>query len=978
MLNIKINTSSVIAVFVMGLASYSGNLAAQVKPKTDPIKRDTNFIPTPTTSGDINNGYIVLKKTEVIGAVTFVPDSRFNQLAHASIGSLLQGQVAGLKVVNTSGSPGSGALLTIRGASTFNGGNTPLFILDGIPVKADRFSNPLTKNSDNDPLADINPFDIASVTILKDAASTSLYGMRGANGVVIINTYGGTNGKTLLDFSGFSGVMDAPPTQEVYNAAQYRSFILEKEKLRGFTDAQINSGIGRYLLTSTPASQIQRYNNDTDWQDQVTRKGIYNDYHLNLRGGDGVSKYSLNVGYTSQTGGVDMTDYSRFSTRFNLDYKVGRKLSFLNSLAYTKTGRNLRDEGNSTNINPLFLSAVKSPTLAAFKQDLAGNDLRDLDSADYAGRNNPYAVINRMRGENSTNRITGKIIGQYTFNQYLNLKIGVSGDFYRLDEKRFRPAAGFMAETYVIRSSSEKNSTELMVNNENVLTYSRTSKSGQHALNAFVGNSFQVTSQDSKTVVTVNSNSDEFGGINTSDQKSLDSIGSFSPTWNLMSFFAGAQYAYKSKYIIGANVRADGSSRFAEGKQWGYFPSVSAAWRISAEPFMKDSKLISEFKLRTSYGLSGNQEVGYTNAFNVLSSSNYSDYAGVKISSLGNPNFTWEETSQFDIGLDLGFAKNRISVTADYYSRDTYNLYNTIRLPGISGFSTYAVSEGSVTNKGFEFGIAAKILTGKFGWQMGLNTAYNKNKITELPTLFTTVSNYGDFGGQLMLGGSIGSFYGYKALGVYKSTADVKVKNGVDNANPFQGGDIVFEDKDGNGIIDQSDRQIIGNVNPDYYGGFTNTFSYKNFDLNVFVDFSVGNEVYNAQRVALEGMANYDNQSITIDSRWRKDGDVTDMPRSLHGDAVGNTRFSSRWIEDGSFARIKSLTLGYTLPLKGSLKGIFTNARVLLTAQNLYTFTDYKGGNPEVASVTNSMMYGLDYANIPQPRSILLGLKLGL
>lgn len=973
MFTIKINSSSAIAVFLLGLVAYSGNLAAQV-----PVKQDTTIVPAPLTSVYINNGYIGLRKTDVIGAITYVPDSRFSQLAHVSITSLLQGQVPGLKVVNTSGSPGSGALLNIRGVSTFNAGNTPLFILDGIPIKADRFSNAMTRNSDNDPLADINPSDIASVTVLKDAASTSLYGMRGANGVVIVNTYGGTNGKTLLDFSGFSGIVDTPPHQSVFNAAQYRSFMLEKEKLRGLSDAQINNGVGRYLLTSTPANQVQRYNNDTDWQDEVTRKGVYNDYHLNLRGGDAVSKYSVNVGYTTQAGGIDNTNYNRFSTRFNLDYKVGRKLSFLNSLAYTKSGRNLRDEGNSTNINPLFLAAVKSPTLTSFKQDLAGNNLRDLDSADYAGRNNPYSVINRMRGENSTNRITGKIIGQYTFNPYLNLKIGVSGDFYRLDEKRFRPAAGFMPEAYVIRSSAEKNSTELMVNNENLLSYARTSKSGEHALSAFVGNSFQVTAQDSKYAVTVNANSDEFGGINTGDQKSLDSIGSSSPTWNLMSFFAGAQYAFKSKYIVGANVRADGSSRFAEGKQWGYFPSISAAWRISAEPFLKNSKAISELKLRTSYGLSGNQEVGYYNAFNVLTSSNYSDYAGVRIGSLGNPDFTWEETAQFNLGLDVGFAKDRVSISADYYAKKTYNLYNTIRLPGISGFNTYAVSEGTVKNKGIELGITAKLLDGKFGWQMSVNAAYNKNEISELPKLFTSVKSYGDFAGELSIGTSIGSFYGYKALGVYKSTADVKLRNGADNANPFQGGDMIFEDKDGNGIIDQADRQIIGNVNPDYYGGFTNVFSFRNFDLNVFVDFSVGNQVYNAQRAALEGMTNYDNQSTTIENRWKKDGDVTDMPRALHGDAVGNTRFSSRWIENGSYARIKALTLGYTLPLQGTFKRVFTNARILLTAQNVYTFTNYKGGNPELGSVSNQMMYGLDYGNIPQTRSILLGLKLGL
>lgn len=978
MFPIKINSSSAIALCFLGLIAYSDKLVAQVAPKKPVIKQDTIRVVPPNAATDVNLGYLALKSTDVIAAVSQVPDNRFNQFAHASISSMLQGLVPGLKVVNTSGAPGASALLTIRGIATLNGGTAPLFIIDGIPVKSDRFLNPVSRNADNDPMVDLNPADIASVVVLKDAGSTALYGMRGSNGVILVNTYGGTNGKTLLDFSSFTGVMTAPAHQDVLSAAQYRAYIIEKERARGLSDAQINSGVGKYLLLSTPAAQVQRYNNDTDWQDQVTSKGLYNDYHLNLRGGDGVSKYALNVGYTKATGGIEHTDFNRFSTRFNLDYRVGRKLAFLNTLSYTKTGRNLRDAGNATATSPLFLSRVKNPMLAPFMQDLMGTDLRDLDSADFAGRNNPYAVINRMRGKNSTNRITGKIVGQYTFTRFLNLKVGVSGDYDRLNEKRFRPAEGFLPEAYVIRTAAEQNATELMVNNENTLNYARTSFSGKHSFTAFVGNAFQVTAQDSKYAVTVNSNSDALGGINTTDQKSLDSIGSFSPSWHLMSFFAGTQYAFKSKYLLGANVRADGSSRFAKGHQWGYFPSVSGAWRVAAEPFMKNVKAFSELKLRTSFGLSGNQDVGYYNGFNVLTSANYSDYAGVRIGSLGNPDFTWEKTRQFNLGIDIGLFQDRITVTTDYYVKKTTNLYNTVKLPGISGFNTYAISNGAVSNKGLELGISAKILKGKLAWQSSFNATYHKNKVTELPKLFSAVGNYGDFSGLVSLGSSIGSFYGYKALGVYKSTADVNLKNGTDNAYPFQGGDVIYEDKDGNGVIDQLDRQIIGKVNPDYYGGFSNVFTYKNFDLNIFVDFSVGNQIYNAQRAALEAMSNYDNQSTAIEHRWRKDGDLTDMPRLLQGDPAGNTRFSNRWIEDASYARIKALTIGYTLPLKREFKGIFSNARIFLTGQNLYTFSDYKGLSPDLGSATNPIMYSVDYGNVPQLRSVLLGLKLGL
>jgi TonB-dependent starch-binding outer membrane protein SusC len=926
----------------------------------------------------INIGYSVNQRKYITGAVSGVPGNRIKELAPVSVDALLQGQSTGLQVVNTSGAPGSGALTIIRGSSTLNAGSLPLYIVDGVPVKVNRFSNSLTRNADNNPLADINPQDIASITVLKDAQATAIYGMRGANGVIIINTTAGTAGKTYLDFSGYTGIMQAPEKVPVLNPDQYRAYIIEKEVARGLTQAEIDNGVGRYLLLSTPANQVERYNNNTDWQDMVLRNGFLNNYHLNLRGGDAIAKYSLNIGYTNQTGVIENTDFSRFSTRFNLDYKVGRKLSFLNSLSYTRTDRTLKDEGNSFNTNPLYLAALKSPTLTAFQQNVAGEDLRDLDSADYAGRSNPYSVINRMRNENNTNRISGKIIGQYVFSPNLKLQMGIAADYFRLDEARFRPSAGFLPEGYIIRASSEGKSTELMLLNENILTYTKALKGGKHAISAFVGNAIQMTSQDAKAARAVNSTSDEFSSINTSDPLSIDSIYSSSPSWKLLSFFGNAQYTLENKYIFSASLRADGSSRFAEGNRWGYFPSVAAAWRIGAEPFLQHNRLINDLKLRASYGITGNQEVGYYNAYNALIAAPYSNYSSVRFGILGNPDFKWEETKQFNAGMDMELLSGRLGVSLDFYVKKTSNLFNVIKLPGISGFESYAVSEGSVRNRGIEISVSSNVLKGALTWQAGLVATYNQNRVLSLPDKLDAEITYGDYSGIVQVGSAIGAFYGYNATGVYASNAHVNLKNGEDDLNPFRGGDIIFEDVDKNGIIDEKDRKVIGNTNPDLFGGFSNIFSYKNFDLTVFVDFASGNEVYNAQRASLESMSTYDNQSTTINNRWRNDGDVTDMPRLLHGDPVGNTRFSSRWLEDGSYVRFKAVTFGYNLPLKGYLKGVFKNARVLLSAQNLYTFTRYRGYSPEAGSINNTVTYGADYANIPQLKTFVLGVRLGL
>lgn len=928
----------------------------------------------------LNLGYTLPERTNVTGAVSVVNESRIKDLAPVSIDALLQGQAAGVRAVNISGAPGAGALVNLRGVTTINAGSQPLYIVDGIPVKSYRFRGALARNADNNPLADINPDDIASITVLKDGHATALYGMRGANGVIIINTYGGTSGKTYLDFSGYSGVMQAPDPLPVLDADKYREYTIEKERARGLSQAEIDNGIGRYLLLTTPASQLERYNNNTNWQQDALQTGRFNNYHLTLRGGDAVAKYSLNVGYTNQTGVIKNSSFERFSTRFNLDYKVGRRLSFLNTLSYTRTNRELQEEGNAFNTNPHFLSALKSPTLTAFQQSPEGEDLRDVDSADHAGRNNPYAVINRLKNESNTNRILGRITGQYTFSPNLNLRIAIAGDYFRLDESRFRPAAGFAPEGYIIRSSSAGKSYELMLMNENTLNYTKASKSGDQVIDAVLGSAFQTTAQDAKTGVYVNATSDQFSGIGSANETdpNLDSLGSSSPSWKLLSFFGTARYKYKDRYILEANFRADGSSRFARGRRWGYFPSVAAAWRIGEEAFLQNNKVISELKLRTSYGISGNQEVGYYNAFNAIVPAPYNNYSAVRFGILGNPDFQWETTRQFNAGLDAAFLAGRFGVTLDFYVKTTDHLFNTIKVPGISGFERYAVSQGAIRNRGMELTVSGKILTGKFGWQTNITAAYNKNEILSMPDKLDAVISYGDYSSVIRPGGAVGAFYGYNALGVYVSSSDVTVRNGVNNTDPFRGGDIIFEDMDENGIIDEADRKIIGNTNPDWYGGLYNAFSYKSFDLSVFIDFAVGHEVYNAQRAALESMSTYDNQSTAVLGHWTNEGDITGMPRLLHGDAVGNNRFSTRWLEDGSYARFKAITLGYNFPLKGIFKNVFKNARVLVTAQNLYTITKYSGFSAEVGSITNPMVYGADYGNVPPLKTFMAGIKLGL
>lgn len=972
-ITILVGLTSLVCLSHLANAQQPRQAPAAKKPVAKKPKKEIVMPQLPADSG-INIGYLKQRKSAILGVVAVVQENKLRELTAVSIDALLQGQVAGMQVVNTSGAPGAGALTAIRGAATINGGTLPLYIIDGIPVKTFRFPNSLAKNADHNPLADINPEDIAAVTVLKDGHATALYGMRGANGVVVINSSGGTAGKTYLNFSAYTGIMNAANELAVLDASSYRTFMLDKERARGLTDQEIANGVGRFLLFATPSNQIERYNNNTNWQDVVSKQGYYNNYHLKLRGGDAVSKYSLNVGYTNQSGTISKSDYERFTTRFNLDYKVSKKLTILNTISYSRTDKNLQDEGNAIQTNPLYLATIKSPMLTVWRQDLSGTDLSKADSADFVGKNNPYAVVNKLKNINSTNRIMGGITGRLEFSRFLTLNSSISADYIRLNETRFRPGEGFAPEDEIIRYAAENNSSEIMVMNENTLNYSKQFKN--HAFTALVGNAFQSTEQRNEFAQAINSPSDEFTSISATDPQLLDSISSFEPSWKLMSFFTGINYTYKGKYSIGANFRADGSSRFAKGKQWGYFPSVAVAWNLSAESFLKKSKSINEFRLRATYGRTGNQEVGYYGSYNALVPAIYKNQPGVRLGMIGNPNFTWEKTSQFDAGLDLTFFK-RLSISADFYIKETSDLLNYIDLPGISGFTNYFVNDGAIRNTGVEMSVSAKISKGKLGWQTNIVAAYNKNKILSHPQAQDPILNFGSYQSSSARGSSVGSFYGYNAIGVYRTTAEVTLKNGADNSYPFKGGDVIFEDVDKNGIIDQADRKVIGNSNPKFFGGFSNVFSFQKFDLTVFMDFALGGDVYNAQRASLEAMSTYDNQAVSVNSRWRNEGDATGMPRFLHGDAVGNTRFSSRWIEDGSYLRFKAITLGYNIPVRENRK-VFKSARILLTAQNLYTFTKYTGYGPEVGSSSNPLAYGADYGNVPQLKTFVVGLHLGL
>ncbi|MGV3505210.1 MAG: SusC/RagA family TonB-linked outer membrane protein [Adhaeribacter sp.] len=916
--------------------------------------------------------YIKQARKDALGAVDQLSEQHLQGQASPAVDALLQGKVAGLRATGYSGAPGSGTLIRIRGNSTLRAGTTPLYIVDGIPVAAARYQHTLTKSADINPLADINPEDIESITILKDAHATALYGARGANGVILIKTTSGTSGKTYLDFTGYTGIQQMPSQLPVLKADDYRAFILAKEQSRGLSEEQVRQNLYPAFYNDASHPDFQRYNNQSDWQDMVLERGTVNAANLKLKGGDALAKYAFNVGYIKQNGVVTDTKFERFNTRFNLDYKVSRKLRFFNSISYTRSDRKMQDEGNSPNTNPLLLATLKAPFLASHRQDPEGKNLSRLDSVDFANRSNPIALTTRVNSVNNTNHILGNIYAEYDFLPGLTGKVSLSADYFRLRESKFSPSVGITQVRNIQRYAAENNNVDLLAQNENTLTYTK-KIGGVHAFTGMAGNALVYLDRQLKSARSINSPSDEFSSISSTSAANIDSAGSSASNYVLASYFTSLHYGYADKYLLGFNLRADGSTRFGDNNRWAWFPAVAAAWRLSAEPFLAGSRL-SELKLRTSYGRSGNHEIGNYASKSAIVAANSFNFPGVRLGILGDPNLKWETTTQLDLGLDA--ALGRLSFSLDLYTKNTRDLLNFIYTPGVSGFHHYLTNSGSVRNRGVEFGAEGRILTGALSWTTNFNVAYNQNEVTALPGGESQVDDYGSFQSITQVGHAIGNFYGYKALGVYASDADVKVTNAY--GAPFKGGDIIFQDVNFDGVIDERDKKVIGNSSPDVFGGFGNTFAFRNFDLNLFFDFSYGNQVYNAQRAQLEAMSGYDNQSTAIQGRWQKAGDQTAMPRMLHGDAVGNTRFSSRWIEDASYTRLKALTLGYTVPEGSARFRVLQGARIYATAQNLLTLTGYKGYDPEVANVSLGHLYGVDYGSVPQLRSFILGVRLAL
>lgn len=926
------------------------------------------------------------------------------------IGNRLGGDVRSLQ---RSGTPTIGSSMFVRGINSINANAQPLIIVDGVELDMQFDATSLHSGHFNNLLSTVAASDIEKVTVLKNA--TALYGARGANGVILIETKRGHSMATRIDADITVGLSLIPRLPTMMNASQYRTYATE---LLGTIDGTENMDFN-FLNDSPDSYYYNMYHNNTDWSKEVYRNALTQNYSISVQGGDNVGMYNLSLGYADANSTAEGTDWSRMNVRFNTDITVWKNLSTKFNLAISRSTSHLFDDGASADVSEgtptsiTFLGLIKSPLLSPYQYNATINGFTELPSVadelfsplgEGYSLANPVGILEEGEGENKnytentnlsiqfepTLKITDDLKLTSLFNYSLN----------RVSELYTRPGdvvPSFQVPYYgyVYNGFSTLYSKQTNVLSNTHLDYSH--NFGAHTLAAFAGfryNYFYYRSDELTTQyysLQDNKSPNHSAGTN-----NYFTIGGLDETWKQMQWYGNVDYNYKNRYFATVSVLFEANSRFGDncdglglfGVKWAVFPSVQLGWVATNEAWFPKNTGIDYLRVNVGYDMSGNDDIGSYAARTLYTSVKFNKYAnGLLLTNIGNDKIKWETSYKFNAGFQAYLLHNRIGVSFDYFYSTTKDLltYRSFTTP-ISGNGGYWANNGELKNTGFEVSLSGKPVVMK-DWQVevGASVGHYKNEVTKLAGDSYTSSIYGTDNILTSVGNPVAMFYGYKTEGVFASDADAKAAGKDGNylyfedskgvKQEFKAGDVHFVDKNGDGMITEEDRFIIGDPNPDIYGNIFATVNWKDFTLSMNFNYSLGNDIYNYQRMLLNSGSNFYNQQVATTGRWRYENQVTDMPRSVYGDPMGNNRMSDRWIEDGSYLRLKTLTLSYRVPVYFSwLQGLTVTAEAI----NLFTLTKYLGSDPEF-SINNGVMYqGIDCGNVAQGRAFTLGLKINL
>ena len=934
---------------------------------------------------------------------------------------------ADVRAITRSGGPGYGAAMFIRGLNSLNANAQPLIVVDGIVQDMQQTRTALHYGDYNNLMLNINPEDIENVTIMKNA--TALYGAKGGNGVILIETKRGHSMATRIDANVGVGVTLKPRTPSMMDASQYR--VYASEMLGTYPDIQnyTDPNTFKFLIDDPSKFYYATYHNETDWKKEVYRTALTQNYNINVQGGDNIGMYNLSLGYTDGKSTAKENGFNRLNVRFNTDINIAKRLTTRFDMSYSKINRDVFDNGAPADFtqgvvsSPTFLALIKSPFLNPYTYNNVTRQLSSTlaDADDYLtvldgdlSLGNPTALLENGKAINK-NRV------ELThFNAVIAPRVDLGRNFFitetfsytldRISQRYYRPLGGM--PTFLIEGLGRvQNKAMSMFSKETIISSdTRMEWKKQMAANfisVYAGLRFNSFSYDDNEPQGQYSSAGNDKTPNISKNMDFIEATGVNDQWRSLTWYANADYNYRNRYFAQVTLAMEGNSRFGKqasgvkiaGVKWGIFPSVQLGWVMSNESWFPKTNAWNYMQIRAGWDLSGNDDI---NNYAARTSFGISKYlyksTAAQLNNIGNEEITWEQTRKVNLGLKTYLFANRVGIDFNYFMNHTSNLLTLKHFDNpIAGINNYWSNGGSLDNRGFELTVTGKPLVAKnVTIELGASVGHYKNKVKSLPDNTTiyldgaktaqgyTSSLYGDNNIATIVGQPLGMFYGYRTKGVFATDADARAagKNGylymVDNTGAhqeFKAGDVFFDDINGDGVISEADKTIIGNPNPDIYGNIFANVNLQNFNLYIGFNYSLGNDVFNYQRSVLEGGSNFYNQTTAMTNRWRTEQQQTSVPRISYGDPMGNSRFSDRWIEDGSYLRLKTVRLTYKVPVSLDwLQGL----SVWAEGNNLFTLTKYLGNDPE-SSANNGVLYqGIDPGNIALGRAFTLGLKINL
>lgn len=898
-----------------------------------------------------------------------------------TVESALQGEVAGLKVINKSGMPGEGAYLNLRGVKTFLANSSPLIVINGVPYISDMEESPVIGGYSRGILSSYDINDIQNISVLK-GADAAMFGSLGANGVIMIETNGTSSDDldTKISFSGQYGLNWESNTLPVLGVDDYKNY-LSDVGLTYYDDMEDMLDDFPFLKDDPDYYYNYLYNNNTDWQEEIYKPSIVTENLLRIEGGDAVAKYDISLGYMNNGGVVDNTKQDRYHTLINTNIMVNRKLELFTTVGLSYMQGTFQEQGLIEETNPVLVAYKKMPLLSPYKKDDDGNVLDEYATYRY-GVSNPVAIVNTLEATTKQYNVNIRLGANYKINNNFTLS-GLLGLFYNYDQEQvFIPGVTNQAIVALDNDLAENTVRAGVGENKNMF----------YKVNGYYSKVFddihKVNISGGIQVLTTNMEYDAGSGYNTASdyystldyvESGTESFYGYIKEWNWANGYLHGDYTWKSLVKTSLNLSIDRSSATGTDadSKYAFLPSAGVTFSAKNTKALINSSFINKLDIRAEYGMTGNSRFSSNYGKNYYQSSPYQAISGIIRSNIPNTDLEWEKVKQLNLGFDLSVLKHRLSMSFDYYQNNASDLLLEQTKSSVFGSSAYYDNAGEIQNNGIELALNATLIQSKdFTWEVGGNISFINSEVKSLGNVTESITELSD-GAELItkVGENPYCFYGLVAEGVYATSEEASAA-GLSNwhGDAYEAGDVIFKNNNDDNEINDDDKEIIGSATPDFFGGFYTAFRYKNFSLSAEFSYSKGNEAYNAVRRSIESMNDFTNQSKAVLNRWQYEGQVTNMPRAVYDDPMENNTFSTRWIEDASYLKLRNVTFSYNF--NKTLLKIFRSGTFYVTGENLYTWTDYLGLDPEFSYSYSDALQGVDYAKVAIPRTFKLGFNL--